>query len=1069
MGAVQLVSQVFTLSEVRQSLSSNANKVDVLVAGPDPGTLGGTITITVEGRTGNVSPGDILDLTAASYDDWPADQLELYSMSVTFNDIAGSTCGSTVLGTFTDQLAISWGQAACYTVVYKLRVRGFTSGPTLTSPLIHAVSGSQYKHTDPGSLSALTPVSVTTANVRLVKTAIPVSLPLGGTSTYKLHIINSGSNASCPVGDATCNDVLMDDFVDNLPTSPGSATYVAGTSKLDGVAFADPVISGSTLTWLVNFSVPAGGARDLTYDVSFPGSPSGSYTNSAVGHIGTAQVDTTASTGDNRPGKASVAVGTVADLSLSKSGPATVNALGSITYTIVVGNHGPTVALAVVVRDTLPAGVTFVSANNGGTASSGVVTWPAVATLANGDSITRTVTVTAPVAGTLVNVARANTSSADPDSTNNNGSAAANRVTTTVTALADLSLSKTGPATVDAAQNLTYTIVVDNNGPSNAASVVVRDTLPAGVTFVSADNGGTASNGVVTWPAVASLANGGSIMRSVTVTAPATGTLVNVARANAATADPDTTNNNGSAAANRVTTTVTELADLSLAKSGPATVNAASNFSYTILTTNNGPSGAASVVVQDTLPAGVTFVAADNGGAESGGVVTWPAVASLANGGSITRTVTVTAPATGTLLNLARADATTADPDTTNNNGAAAANRVTTTVTELADLAVSKTGPATVNALGSITYTILTTNNGPSTASSVTFVSADNGGTESGGIVTWPVVAAIANGGSVTRSVTVTAPVTGALTNVARADGTNADPDTTNNNGTAAANRVTTTVTELADLALSKSGPAAVDAAQNLTYTIVTTNNGPSDAAGVVVQDTLPAGVTFVSADNGGTETGGVVTWPAAASIANGGNVTYTVTVTAPATGMLLNVARADAATTDPDTTNNNGAAPANQATTIVNQLADVSVSKTGPATVDAAQNLTYTIVVTNNGPSTASNVVAQDTLPQAVTFVSANGGSVTYSVTVTAPTTGTLTNVARADGSIADPDTTNNNGSAAANRVTTTVAEVADLSLVKNGPATVDAAQNLTYTLTVENQGPSSATNVVVQDSLPK
>src|SRR5206468_5784685 len=138
----------------------------------------------------------------------------------------------------------------------------------------------------------------------------------------------------------------------------------------------------------------------------------------------------------------------------------------------------------------------------------------------------------------------------------------------------------------------------------------------------------------------------------------------------------------------------------------------------------------------------------------------------------------------------------------------------------------------------------------------VTFVSADNSGTESGGIVTWPVVAAIANGGSVTRSVTVTAPVTGALTNVARADGTTADPDTTNNNGTAAANRVTTTVTELADLALSKSGPAAVDAAQNLTYTIVTTNNGPSDAAGVVVQDTLPAGVTFVSADNGGTETG---------------------------------------------------------------------------------------------------------------------------------------------------------------------------------------------------------------------
>src|SRR5204862_5557922 len=121
--------------------------------------------------------------------------------------------------------------------------------------------------------------------------------------------------------------------------------------------------------------------------------------------------------------------------------------------------------------------------------------------------------------------------------------------------------------------------------------------------------------------------------------------------------------------------------------------------------------------VVDTLPVGVIFVSADNGGTEAGGIVTWSATAPLANGSSLTYSVTVTAPAAGTLLNVARADAATADPDTTNNNGSAAANRVTTTVMQLADLAVSKTGPAAVNALGSITYTIVTTNNGPNTAS----------------------------------------------------------------------------------------------------------------------------------------------------------------------------------------------------------------------------------------------------------------------------------------------------------------------------------------------------------------
>src|SRR5207247_2302766 len=138
--------------------------------------------------------------------------------------------------------------------------------------------------------------------------------------------------------------------------------------------------------------------------------------------------------------------------------------------------------------------------------------------------------------------------------------------------------------------------------------------------------------GVVTWPALATLANGANAVYTVTVTAPATGTLLNVARADAGTADPDTTNNNGTAIANRVTTTVTEVADVALPNSGPATVGAAQTYSYTLTVTNNGPSDAASVVVLDTLPAGVAFVSADNGGAEAGGVVTWPALATLANG-----------------------------------------------------------------------------------------------------------------------------------------------------------------------------------------------------------------------------------------------------------------------------------------------------------------------------------------------------------------------------------------------------------------------------------------------------
>ncbi|MFN3265328.1 MAG: isopeptide-forming domain-containing fimbrial protein [Deinococcales bacterium] len=91
-----------------------------------------------------------------------------------------------------------------------------------------------------------------------------------------------------------------------------------------------------------------------------------------------------------------------------------------------------------------------------------------------------------------------------------------------------------------------------------------------------------------------------------------------------------------------------------------------------------------------------------------------------------------------------------------------------------------------------------------------------------------------------------------------------------------------------ADLVVTKSQPsAAVNSGGTITYTVTVRNNGPATASNVVVTDTLPAGTTFQSASNGGTQTAGVVTWnstttPALASLANGASQTFTVVVTAP-------------------------------------------------------------------------------------------------------------------------------------------------------------------------------------------
>ncbi len=101
---------------------------------------------------------------------------------------------------------------------------------------------------------------------------------------------------------------------------------------------------------------------------------------------------------------------------------------------------------------------------------------------------------------------------------------------------------------------------------------------------------------------------------------------------------------------------------------------------------------------------------------------------------------------------------------------------------------------------------------------------------------------------------------------------------------------------ETSDLSITKvDSPDPVTAGSNLTYTLTVTNNGPSDATGVMVTDTLPAGATFDPANStpGCTEAGGVVTC-AIGNLANGANATVTIAVTVdPATpvGTITNTA----------------------------------------------------------------------------------------------------------------------------------------------------------------------------------
>jgi len=671
-----------------------------------------------------------------------------------------------------------------------------------------------------------------------------------------------------------------------------------------------------------------------------------------------------------------------ADLAVSKGGPVSVNANSQYSYTITVTNTGPSTAVSVVVTDSLPANVTFISATGGGATNASLsnVFWT-ISNLSSGAVANLGLTVRAPASGVISNSVIVGSVTADTNLVNNS----AGPVLTTVNGQADLAVSKSGPVSVAADNQFSYAISVTNNGPSPAISIVVTDSLPANVTFLSATGGGTTNSSLtnVFWT-ISNLSSGAVVNLGLTVLAPAGGVLSNSVVVGSATTDSNLVNNT----AGPVLTTVIGQADLAVSKTGPASVPANSQFSYTIAVTNNGPSTAVSVVVTDSLPANVIFISANGGGTTNASLtnVFWT-VSNLSSGAVVNLGLTVQALASGIISNAVIVGSATADTNLVNNT----AGPVLTTVIGQADLAVSKTGPASVPANSQFSYTISVTNQGPSTAVSVavtdslpanvTFVSATGGGTTNASLtnVFWS-VPSLASGTATNFGLTVQAPPTGVISNRVMVGSVTADSNLGNNYF----GPVLTTVIGQADLAVSKSGPATVNANSQFSYTISVTNQGPSTAVSVVVTDSLPANVTFVSVTGGGTTDASLtnVFWTVS-SLASGAATNFGLTVQAPASGVISNWVVTGSATADSNLGNNS----AGPVLTTVNVFLPVpTLTKSTSATnVMAGAPVLFTLVAGNTGTTNAaaipvfvsgvstSLVIIRDAVPLKTTFVQFN------------------------------------------------------------------------------------------------
>lgn len=694
------------------------------------------------------------------------------------------------------------------------------------------------------------------------------------------------------------------------------------------------------------------------------------------------------------------------DVSVVKTGtPATVLAGDQITYTLTVNNGGPAAADNVVLTDILPVGTTFVSVTSSqGTASnlSGTVT-ANLGTIAAGGSATVTLVVAALSSladnATISNTVNVTSDYLDTDLTNNQDT-----LVTDVDRSVDLVITKTdAPDPVAVNGQITYTLTVVNNGPSDASGVVITDVIPATLNIVSATtNTGTVNTvGNTITVNVGNLADAATAVATIVVSI-ADNTITTVANtATVTSTETDSNANNNTSTAN---TTVSPVADLRVTKIDsldPAV--AGGTLSYTITVFNDGPSTATNVVLTDVLPAGLSFT---SGSASQGTVnhVTGTVTAnlgSLASGASATVTInTNVAPtASGTINNTASVTGTEVDDDPTNNS-----DTESTQVDQSIDLVVTKTdGLTTVISGNNLTYTMTVTNNGPSTATDVvladvlpatlTYVTH----TVSQGTATIvgqnfnAALGTLAPGASATVTITTTVSgiATGTISNTSTATATQTDTNNANNSATD-----TTTATPQIDLQITKTdSPDPVIAGNQLTYTIVVTNAGPSTATGVTVTDVLPAGVTFSS----GTSTVGTVANASGTvtanigTLASGATATVTlVTTVAPATrGTISNTATVAGTQTDTNSTNNSATT-----TTTANGNIDLSITKADSADpVIAGNTLTYLLTVTNNGPSTATNVIITDTLPAALTFSSATAsqGTVANAAGVVTANVGTL------------------------------------------------------------------------------
>ena len=1035
------------------------------VSNPTP-NVGDTITFTVTLTNNGPNTAHLVEVT----DQFPAAGLQLLSATPsqgTFNQATGLWAVGTV--------GIGAGNAQTLTIQAKVLTPAVNTLPAAQTN-VATVTKSAEPDSNPGNNTGTATETPKYADLAVTKTTDKPQPNVGETITYTVTLRNDGT--------ATATNVAV---TDTLPANVlfVSATPAAGTTFTPSAA---PVTGG---VWRVPTIAPGQSlALTLTATATLPGVL---YNNATITGSDVWDPNDRNNTSNSPTDPQS------ADLVVSKTvNNPRPNVGDNVTFTITLDNLGPSTARNVTLTDLLPAGLEYVThTQSTGAYLPGTGVWT-VGDVAAGatNTLTLTAKVLAPASGPALpikNTATATATTPDPNPNQNTGES------TVVPQQADLAVVKTvSNATPNVGETIAFTIGVANFGPDTATGVVVNDLLPTGITFVSASSTqGTYNAGTGVWTIGTVTTNDFPILQIVaTVDRPASGippTVTNTATVSGREYDPDPSNNTDSV------TETPQYADLAVDKVvSDARPNVGDTITYTVTLANRGRDTAAGVTVRDQLPAGLQFVSAiPSQGTFDAGTGIW-------NVGTVdtlfARTLQIQArvlpPASGNPLPQTNtASVLTSDqydPDPSNNTDSV------TETPQYADLAVEKfVDNPNPNVGGQVTFTITVTNNGADAATGVTlqdvlptgltFVSASPQAGTSYAPATgvWTVNTVPVNA---TKLLTIVAVVAGpgTFTNVAAVTKSDQfDPDPTNDRDDA------TVSTREADLAVVKTvSDATPNVGDTITFTVTLSNDGPDSANNVEVTERFPAaGLQFLSATpSQGTYAAGTGVWTVGA-VAPGDSKTLTILarVLTPAVNTVpiaqtnvASVTRADEY--DPNPGNNTGSA------TETPLYADLGVKKTtSNVQPNVGDTITYTVSLFNLGTAAATNVEVTDALPANVAFISATpaagtrfqetatggvwsvpsiapGQTVLLTLVVEATNTSVAFNtVTITHSDVWDPNDRNNTAK------TPTDPQQADLVVAKTvDNPTPNVGDNVTFTIRLDNLGPSVAQAVSLTDTLP-